>query len=150
MKKCLSTAILIGVFAGFLFRQGSFAQLVIEKPLQIRQVQGYVTDETGKAVAGAKVELLRDGKPVLKTNADQTGWFRIDGASGRYVLGAWAGATEAGREVAVETNLLTLFCHKTLYIIVRTEGSCMDCSIRVYTSKRQYFNAIWRNTGHYY
>jgi len=147
LRCCLGAVIsvcLMGAFVGIPAR----AQIEVLKPLHIRHVQGYVTNETGKAVAGARVELLRDGRPVSKTKADQTGWFRIDGARGRYVLGAWAGATEAGREVAVGTNLLTLFCHKTLYIMVRTEGSCMDCSIRVYASKKQLFNAIWRNTGH--
>jgi len=135
---------LMGAFVGIPVQ----AQIEVLKPLHIRRVQGYVTNETGQAVAGARIELFRDGRPVIKAKSDQTGWFRIDGAGGRYVLGAWAGTTEVGREVAVGTNPLTLICHKTLYIMVRTEGSCMDCSIRVYTSKKQFFNAIWQNTGH--
>jgi hypothetical protein len=126
------------------------AQIVVLKPLHIRHVQGYVTDEKSNAVAGVEVDLLRDGKPVIKTRADETGWFQIEGASGRYYLSVSAGSSELGREVAVGTNLFTLFCHKTLYVMVRPNQFCNDCSIRVYTNKRQFFKSVWWNTGHYY
>lgn len=125
------------------------AQIAISKPLHIRHVQGYITDEKCNAVKGAEVELLRDGNAVLKTRADQVGWFQFDRANGKYILRASVGAPEAGREVVVGTTPLTLFSHKTLYVMIRTVSSCDDCSIRVFTSKRQLLNAVWLNTGHY-
>jgi hypothetical protein len=126
------------------------AQITILKPLHVRHVQGYVTDEKGNAVASVVVQLFRDGKPVLGTRADNTGWFQIEGARGRYLLQVSAGSPELGREVAVGTNLLTLFCRKTLYVMVRPNQPCDDCSIRVFTSRGKFFNAVWQNTGHYY
>jgi Carboxypeptidase regulatory-like domain len=142
--RCFLGAAVLAVLAGAVAK----AQISILKPLRIERVQGYVTDETGKAVPRAAVKLLRDGQAVLGTATDETGWFQIDRANGQYVLSASAGVSEVGREVQVETNPLTLIGHKTLYVMIRTSGSCSDCRIQVYTSKKQFSDAVWRNTGH--
>jgi hypothetical protein len=125
-------------------------QISILKPLHIQSVRGYVTDESGKAVSNATVQLLRDGKVVLGARADDEGWFQIDKASGPYLLSASVGVSEVGREIVVETDPLTMLGHKTLYVMIRTSGSCSDCSIQVFTSKKQFFETVWQNTGHHY
>lgn len=138
-------------FLGVMLFFGAFAQaqIQVDKPLHIQRVQGYVTDQMGKAAPHAAVKLIRDGKAVLSTTADEMGWFRIDKAAGPYVLSASVGVSEVGRQIIVGTTPRALLAHKTLYVMIRTSGACSDCSIQVYTSKKRFFDAVWRNTGHY-
>jgi hypothetical protein len=145
----LGGGLLLGLMSAA-FPQPIRAQITPLRPLRIRHIQGYVTDEKGNAIGLVTVELLRDGKPVIKTRADEVGWFRFDGVSGRYVLTVSTRSSEVGRDVAVGTNLITLFFHKTLYVMARVNQFCDDCSLRVYTSGRKFFDEVWRNTGHYY
>jgi hypothetical protein len=126
------------------------AQITVQKPLHIRHVQGYITDEKGNAIGRVKVDLLRGGKPVLTATADETGWFHIEGASGKYRLEVSTHSSEMGRDLAVGTDPFTLFCHETLYVMARVNQFCNDCSLRVYTSRKKFFDEVWRNTGHYY
>jgi hypothetical protein len=106
MKQSIDRAILLFGLAGA-HTPILIAQLVNEKPLRIRRVQGYVTDEVGKAVSEAKVQLLRDGKPVLEMTAGKAGWFQIEGASGKYVLVASSGVTQAVKFWLERTSFAT-------------------------------------------
>ena len=70
---------------------------------QDRTVQGRVRDEEGAAVYGATVALLRGGAPVLGSNTDRLGSFRIFGvAPGPYTVRVQGlGYSEVSEEIVV-------------------------------------------------
>lgn len=146
----------IVVSAGFLlvfaslstFRAG--AQIEIHKPLHLSHVQGVVTDRSGKPVANAEVDLVREEAPSLKTKTDDSGRFVIDQASGRYWFRVSGSSySPAAREVIIGADVGTAFHIAELYVMLGP-GACSDECSSIYTSKKKFDRAVRWNTGHYY
>ena len=74
--------------AGFVFAAPLLAGPVFaQSPDQNKStVTGVVTDATGAAIKGAKVELLKSGTPVVSAAADSDGKYHLDAEKGSYIL----------------------------------------------------------------
>lgn len=143
------------VSAGFLLAFASVstfranAQIEIHKPFHLSHVQGVVTDRSGKPVANAEVDLVREEAPSFKTKTDDSGRFVIDQASGRY----WFRVSEssyspAAREVIIGADAGTAFHRAELYGMLGPGACSNECS-SIYTSKKKFDPAVRWNTRHY-
>jgi hypothetical protein len=127
----------------------ALAQLDIQKPLRLGSASGYVTDEVGKAVPAARIRLTRGGETVFQTYTDQEGWFEIRGAHGEFWLEVDTAAySEWSRQARIGLGLRLFAPGRDVFVMLR-RGACSDCTDLAFTSKKQFFKAIWWNTGHY-
>jgi hypothetical protein len=120
--------------------------------LHLSKVHGSVTDKSGGPITNAEVGLVlvSDGSTSRTIQTDSSGKFRIDCDPGSYWLRVKAsGFSTASLRVIVGSDLQTLFQRKTLYVMLGP-GACMDQCSWVYTSKREFDQAVRLNTGHYY
>jgi hypothetical protein len=128
----------------------AYAQIEVFKPRHVWRVQGYVTNTSGKSIAGAEVILARAESVVFKTKTDGSGKFKFDHAAGQYWLRVMAPHySTAARDVIIGADLTALFHGSTFYVMLG-QDSCMDECSPIYTSKKKFDHAVRWNTGHYY
>ncbi len=141
------------VLAGWLLLSSQVhAQFTPEGPLHVSHIQGIVVDGHGMPVAGTEVTLARgEGEDVeFETTTDDSGRFRFDHVSGKYLL--HVERTEdagASREVVVGEALMFLMRRNTIYVITGP-GACTDDCSSVFASKSEFDRIIKRNNGHNY
>jgi len=129
-----------------------YAQITFEGALHVAHIQGIVVNSHGKPVVGATVTLARgQGEEVkFETTTDDSGRFRFDHVSGKYLLHVerteYAGAS---REVVVGEVLMTVLLRNTIYVIVGP-GACADDCSSVFASRSEFDRVIKRNNGHNY
>ncbi len=128
------------------------AQFTPEGPLHVAHIQGIVVNSHGKPVTGATVTLARgEGEEAeFETTTDDSGRFRFDHVSGKYLL--HVGRTEyagASREVVVGEVLMTVMLRNTIYVIVGP-GACTDDCSSVLGSRSEFDRTIKRNNGQHY
>src|SRR5271165_1171328 len=69
---------------GFALCGSLHAQIDVEKPIHLTQVEGYVVNSQGKPLVNAEVTLVRDETVAFKTRTDSNGAFNFEHVSGRY------------------------------------------------------------------
>jgi hypothetical protein len=141
------------VLAGWLLLSTQvYAQITFEGALHVSRVQGIVVNGHGKPVVGATVTLARsEGEEAeFETTTDDSGRFRFDHVSGKYLLHVnrteYAGAS---REVVVGEALMILMHRSTIYVIVGP-GVCADDCSSVFASRNEFDRVIKRNNGQNY
>ena len=150
--RCFLDTMLL-VLAGWLLLSSQlYAQITFEGALHVAHIQGIVVNSHGKPVVGATVTLARgQGEEVkFETTTDDSGRFRFDHVSGKYLLHVerteYAGAS---REVVVGEVLMTVLLRNTIYVIVGP-GACADDCSSVFASRSEFDRVIKRNNGHNY
>lgn len=79
---------------------------------------GKVTDETGEAITGAEIKVLKNAQPASKTTTDARGAFRLELAAGVYDVEFSATGRETRRILGVQVeagkaNALDVSLHKS-------------------------------------
>ena len=143
----LSTAIL-AVLLPFGTCDVLHAQIVVEPPLRVSHVQGFVVNSSGEPVLNAEITLVRDEKVMLRTQTDQSGAFALDGASGDYWFHvSRTAAAPAGRQIVVTNEIVTSLRHNKIYVVLGP-GACMDECSSVSTNKREFSRAVRKKQQH--
>jgi hypothetical protein len=126
----------------------SNAQIEIPGPEHLIHVEGYVVNAAGHPVVNAEVTLVRDEKVAFRTRTDKLGGFRFEHVSGAYLFRVERSEyAPAAREIVVRDELVTRLERKRLYVIVGP-GACMDECSSVFTSKREFDQAIREKSRH--
>jgi hypothetical protein len=124
------------------------AQIAVDGPIRLSRVEGLVINKLGKPVVGAKVSLVRDDAIVLSTQTNQSGEFRFDHASGRYLFRVERTEfSPAAHEIVATDEIVTDLERKRLYVVVGP-GACTDECSSVSTSKREFDRVIRENSRH--
>jgi Carboxypeptidase regulatory-like domain len=67
------------------------ADVCVYKPLNVRQVWGFIVDPSGSPISGVNVRVLQDGKPSESAITDQKGRFKFESLKdGEYEVDATA------------------------------------------------------------
>jgi hypothetical protein len=148
MKRSLGRAILIislACAAPFVF---AGPQLEIPGPFHLSHLAGIVVGQNGMPVERAEVNLVQDEKIVYSTRTDAKGHFQFKGVTGHYVLRMHVpGYSIVSREVIVGFEIVTALEGNKLYVILGP-GACSDDCSSVFTSKREFNQALRRMAGH--
>jgi hypothetical protein len=126
----------------------SCAQVEMPGPFHLSHLQGIVVTQSGSPVGHAEVTLVQDGKSVYSMRTDANGRFKFKDVTGRYVLQMHVpGYSIVSREVNVGFEIVTALEGNRLYVILGP-GACSDDCSSVFTSKREFNQALRRMTGH--
>ncbi len=124
------------------------AQLEIPGPTHLTHVEGQVVTSAGKPVANLEVTLNQDDKVAFRTSTNQSGEFRFEHVSGRYIFRvARSKYAPAVREIVVTDEIATRVERKRLYVILGP-GACMDECSAVLTNKREFDREIREKNNH--
>lgn len=122
------------------------AQVAPDMPLRLTHVTGYVINRSGKPVANAEITLSQDDAVIYRTRTDQSGAFKFDRLSGKYVFRvARTEDAPAAHEIVVTPEIVTALQRKKLYVILGP-GACADECSTVTTSKREFDRVIRKKT----
>jgi len=120
------------------------ANVCVYKTVYVRSVRGYVIDQTGAIVPGAKIAIKQieyvplepampkvksrqPGKTVLESTADQQGVFRIKVPSGEYWIDVQAnGFAPAHAYVKVGFGVRSLVHSNTLRLVLSVVNMCKE------------------------
>ena len=97
-----------------------------------------------------RLRAVKEKMSEFETTTDDSGRFRFDHVSGKYLL--HVERTEdagASREVVVGEALMFLMRRNTIYVITGP-GACTDDCSSVFASKSEFDRIIKRNNGHNY
>ena len=148
MKREIKAAIFAIMLPVALFAMPANAQLDVDKGLHLTHVHGAVYDKSGKAVAGAKVELLRNGAAVVTTTTSQDGGFKFDHVAGSFDLRVTeAHFSPATREILVSMELARAVRGQKIFVLMGPAACAESCS-EIITSKREFDETVRRNSGH--
>jgi len=113
------------------------------KTVTVAHIRGFVVDQGGQPVRGAKVELLVKGAndALASQQSMDDGQFRFDEPGGKYWIHVKANGFEpAGLSVSVDRgffSFLSFFNTRQLYVVLATGGNGRTCPEEI-TSKRQF------------
>ena len=128
--------------------RGASAQLEVDKGLHLTHVHGAVYDKAGKALAGAKVELVREDNVIVSATTGQDGGFRFTHVEGNYELRVTAAHfSPASREILVSMELARAVRGQNLYVLMGP-GVCAESCSLITTSKKEFQEIVRRNSGH--
>jgi hypothetical protein len=126
------------------------AQLDLPGPTHLAHVHGIYVNAKGDPIAGAEVTLQRNDKIVHATKTDRSGRFAFQHVTGHFSLRAhMKGYSPLDRDLIVGLDAVMYLRKDTLYVIAGP-GACSDDCSSVYLSKRQFEQAIRRNTRNPY
>jgi hypothetical protein len=100
------------------------------KAAHVARVRGEVLDQAGKPVAGAKVELMKQGgqDAMANTVSGQDGKFLFSAPTGPYWVHIEAnGFHPAGLNVDVANKWYSFFNWKRLYIVMTAVAGAQPC-----------------------
>jgi hypothetical protein len=126
----------------------SRAQIEVPGPFHLSHLQGVVVNQSGMPIEHAEITLVQNEKIAYSTRTDAKGHFEFKGVTGRYSLRMHLPTYSiVSREVLVGFEILTALEGHRLYVILGP-GACSDDCSSVFTSKREFNQALHRMTGH--
>ena len=124
------------------------AQIELPGPFHLSHLQGVVVNQSGMPIEHAEITLVQKEKLAYSTRTDAKGHFEFKGVTGRYSLRMHLPTYSiVSREVLVGFEILTALEGHRLYVILGP-GACSDDCSSVFTSKREFNQALHRMTGH--
>jgi hypothetical protein len=146
--RCFLGQLLTLLMSWFALCGVSRAQLEVPGPFHLSHLQGIVVTQSGSPVEHAEVTLVRDEKIAYSTRTDVKGHFQFKDVTGRYVLRMHVpGYSIVSREVIIGFEIVTALEGNKLYAILGP-GACSDDCSSVFTSKKEFDQALRRMTGH--
>jgi hypothetical protein len=146
--RCFLGQFLTGLIVCFAASAVSGAQLEIPGPFHLSHLAGAVVSQSGTPIEHAEINLVQDDKTVYSTRTDAKGRFQFKGVTGRYVLRMHVpGYSIVSREVIVGFEIVTALEGNKLYVILGP-GACSDDCSSVFTSKREFNQALRRMAAH--
>ncbi|MGA8727827.1 MAG: carboxypeptidase-like regulatory domain-containing protein [Terracidiphilus sp.] len=126
----------------------SRAQIETQGPFHLSHLEGVVVNQSGIPIERAEITLVQDEKIAYSTRTDANGHFKFKNVTGRYVLRMHVpGYSIVSREVIIGFEIVTALEGHRLYVILGP-GACSDDCSSVFTSKREFNQALHRMTGH--
>ncbi len=124
------------------------AQVETPGPFHLSHLDGVVVNQSGMPIEHAEITLVENEKTAYSTRTDAKGHFEFKGVTGRYLLRMHVPTYSiVSREVLIGFEILTALEGHKLYVILGP-GACSDDCSSVFTSKREFNQALRRMTGH--
>ncbi|MFZ0746324.1 MAG: carboxypeptidase-like regulatory domain-containing protein [Terracidiphilus sp.] len=124
------------------------AQIEAPGPFHLSHLGGVVVNQSGMPVEHAEITLAQDEKIVYSTRTDAKGHFEFKNVTGRYLIEMHVPTYSiVSREVIVGFEIVTALEGNKLYVILGP-GACSDDCSSVFTSKREFNQALRRMSAH--